>query len=60
MSDWLEIWDIALEEAVRDGEPGQLWKYDQRSASFVLVAQTRHPAFMGVVPPKLDRERDNA
>ena len=60
MSDWLEIWDEALTEAVRDGEPGQLWKFDRDSASFVLVAQTRHPAFMGVVPPKVDPERDNA
>jgi hypothetical protein len=57
---WLGVWEIALEEARADGVPGELWKFDQRSASFVLVARTRHPAFMGTAPVKHDPERDNA
>lgn len=56
---WLETWEIALEEARRDGKPGELWKFEPASASFVLVARTRHPAFMGLPPKKHDPERDN-
>jgi len=56
---WLHIWDEALTEAVRDGEPGQLWKWNREAAMFVLVARTRHPAFMGLPPKKHDPERDN-
>ena len=55
---WLETWEIALEEARRDGKPGQLWKYNRKSQSFYLVARTRHPAFMGLQPVKHDPERD--
>jgi hypothetical protein len=56
---WLKLWDHVLQEAVESGQPGELWKYDRKSASFYLVARTRHPAFMGAVPAKVDPERDN-
>jgi len=56
---WLELWEHLLEEARITGEPGELWTYHKPSASFVLVARTMHPSFMGKVPPKVDPERDN-
>ena len=55
---FLEAWTKALNEAVRDGQPGRVWKYERKSASFRVVARTRHPAFMGAAPVKHDPERD--
>ena len=54
---FLDAWTKALREAVRDGEPGRVWKVENGVAR--CVGRTRHPAFMGVVPPKVDPERDN-
>jgi hypothetical protein len=64
---FLEEWEVALDYAQLSGAPGTIWKYDRTpadptivasDASFRLVARTRHPAFMGVTPAKLDPVRD--
>ena len=65
---FLEEWEVALENAKHSGVPGTIWKYDRTpsdptvvasEASFRLVARTRHPAFMGVTPAKVDPLRDS-
>lgn len=54
---FLEAWTKALDEAVRDGQPGRVWKIENGIKR--LVGRTRHPAFMGLPPKKHDPERDN-
>lgn len=53
---FLAAWTKALREAVRDGEPGRVWKIENGVAR--CVGRTRHPAFMGLPPQKHDPRRD--
>ena len=58
MNDFLKQWDQAVQEAQRTGRPVELYRQDHMLAKPVLVARTRHPAFMGATPPKHDPARD--
>ena len=70
MSDFLTMFDRAINEAVETGEPGLLVDNAQQpqrvryggdlllALFFPVTARTMHPAFMAVQPKKHDPERD--
>jgi hypothetical protein len=62
---WLEEWDRTIKRAQESGRIAYMTKLERSKGpsgeviTAIVKARTRHPAFMGVVPPKVDPERDN-
>ena len=55
---FLEVWDQAVANALETGEPTMLYRVEIETGETRLIGRTRHPAFMGGVPPKHDPNRD--
>lgn len=58
MSEFLKLWDKAIEKARESGSCVTLYKQSHMLSESRPIARTMHPSFMAPPAPKYDPERD--